>query len=193
MNSIVTMIINDLPEQDRKELTGKSLKAYLEEKYGSPQVINSSLMETESVFEIGDKKVGIIEDAKQNITGYSIYRGAIPDTFIQKQTAPCTNGYSRTTTVTTTSLTIPVSIFTWLFGGGPVVVGLALANFIAHNSNVSTAKAAACAPCTPPCTCTATTVAGTAGAIITPVRVWGVPVSATATHVCNTTITANCS
>jgi len=194
MNSIVSMILKELPEQDKMEFSGSNLTTYLEKKYGKSQLISTSLEAAESVFDIEGKKIGIIEDTIKNITGYSIYRGTIPDAFIQKQAAPCTNGYSRTTTVTTTSPAIPVSVFTWLLGGGPLVVALAVATLITHTSNVSAAKKAACAPCTPPCTCSATTVAGagTAGAIITAIKIWGIPVSATATYVISTRITANC-
>lgn len=190
LDLIVPMILKELPEQDRKEFSGKDLKKYLENKYGNPEIISSSPTAIESVFVIEGIKIGIIEDLATNITGYSIYRGDIPDVFIQKQPAPCINGYSRTSIVTTTSPAIPVSVIAWLFGGGPVVWALAIANFITHSGGCFGGKSGCMR--TVYSTCTVTTVGGTAGVIITPIRVWGIPVSATATAVCTTTITANC-
>ncbi len=193
-DGMVPLIVAELPDQDKKEFSGTDLKGYLAKQYGAPHVISTTPEATESVFAIGGQKIGLIEDAKGNLTGYSIYRGAIPDAFVQKQQGVCTNGYTLTKSITTTSPTIRVSVLTWLFGGGPMVVALALANLIAHATNVSAAKTADCAPCTPPCTCTATTVAGAGpvGVTITPIRVWGIPVSATAVHVIATRITVIC-
>ena len=194
MESIIFGILKELPEQDEKDFAGSNITAFLEQKYGKPKVISVSSEMIESVFEIEGKKIGVIKDTNKNITGYSIYRGAIPDFFIRKQPVPCANGYSRTFTVMTTSPTIPVSVITWLLGGGPLVAALATATLIAHTSNVSTAKQNACAPCALPCTCSAITVAGagTAGATITATRLWGIPVGATASYTISSRITANC-
>lgn len=162
-NVIMPMILKELPEHDRREFTGIDMMDFLEKKYGKPQLISSSLLVRESVFNIEGKKIGIIEDASlRNVTGFSVYRGDIPDAFIQKQQGTCTNGYNRTSTVTTTSPMIVVSYLGILGALGQigVVAALAVANLIAHVQNVSAAKTAACAPCVLPCTCTATTVAG---------------------------------
>ncbi len=157
INPVISMILEELPKQDRKVLSESNLKQYLEKKHGKPQIISSSLIAIESVFETKEKKIGIIEDTNNNITGYSIYKGDIPEAFIQIQAAPCTTGYIRTTTVTTTSPIVVVSILSGILKAGAQLAALAMANLVTHATNVSTAKIAACAPCTPPCTCSAIT------------------------------------
>ena len=194
LDELTSLILRELPEIEEAVAGGKDLVDTLTDRYGEPELIRSNSADREIVFNLPDRKVGIIEDATSGgVSGFSIYRGEIPDAFAPRQAAPCVNGYVRTSTVTTTSPAVTVNLLNVL-AAGPRLLGMAAANFIIHVQNIGTAKTTACAPCALPCTCTAVTVgAGTAAFAYTITRrVLGVPVSASVNHVMTTNITATC-
>ncbi|MCP4023681.1 MAG: hypothetical protein GY729_17685 [Desulfobacteraceae bacterium] len=199
-NEIIPMILEELPVHHKKEFVGDNLMNFLEDKYGKPEVISDTPLKKESVFDIEEKKVGVIEDPRFNIiTGYCFYKGDIPDGFIQKQQAPCVNGYTRTFTVTTTSPTLVVYFINpFQTIGALLQVGVTAAfvgeNLHTHLQKIAAAKASACAPCAAPCTCTATTVsgAGTSAFTYTINSKWGIPYSANVVHVVTTTVSVVC-
>ena len=195
LDELTSLILRELPEIEGVVAGGKDLVDTLTDRYGEPELIRSNSADREIVFNLPDRKLGIIEDATSGgVIGFSIYRGEIPEAFAPKQVAPCVNGYVRTSTVTTTSPAVAVNLLN-LPVTGPLLLGLAAANLNVHPANIGAAKTAACAPCLLPCTCTAVTVPGSgtvAFAYTVTRRILGVPVSATVNHVIKTNITATC-
>jgi hypothetical protein len=194
-DELTSLILRELPEIEGTLADGKDLIAILTDMYGEPEQIRSNAADREIVFNLSDRKLGIIEDATSGeVIGFGIYHGEIPEAFAPKQAAPCVNGYVRTSTVTTTTLPVAVNLLNVLVTG-PLLLVMAAANLIVHTRNIGAAKTAACAPCLLPCTCTAVTVPGSgtaAFAYAVTRRVLGVPVAANVSHVMTTNITATC-
>lgn len=190
-----TLLIEEVPEAAEIIKGKEDILEALVQSYGTPKEIRSSRIDKEVVFELPEKKLGIILDGETaDITGLAIYRGEIPEEFIAKQAAPCVNGYVRTSTVTTTSPTIFVTVIPSLQKAANLAA-LAMSNLFTHAGNVRTAKTAACAACAPPCTCSAVTLAGAGSAAYayTPVStVFGIAVSWNVVHVITTQIRATC-
>lgn len=188
-------LIEEVPEAAGIIRGKEDLLAALAESYGAPEEIRSDPIDREVVYKLPEKKLGVIQDGQTaEITGFTVYRGEVPEGFISRQAAPCTNGFVRTSTVTTTSPAVFVTAIPSLRKAAQLAA-LAMANLITHVGNVGAAKTAACAPCAAPCTCTAATVAGagTAGFAYAPVTtVFGVAVSWNVTHVITTQIRATC-
>ena len=195
LDELTSLILRELPELEGVVAGGKDLVGALTDSYGEPELIRSNAADREIVFNLPDRKLGIIEDATLGgVIGYSIYRGEIPEAFAPKQAAPCVNGYVRTSTVTSTTPAVTVSLLSAPISG-LLLLGLAAANLIVHTRNIGVAKTAACIGCLPPCTCTAVTVPGSgtaAFAVTVTRRIFGVPVVATVSHVMTTNITATC-